>query len=57
MSEFERSIEKFRTTPTDNRPALISETDLIEQRSRTNRHLRTRELLLQHSKTADLIVM
>ena len=35
----------------------ISETDLSTMQDKTNRHLRLRELLLEHSQDANLIVM
>ncbi|CAG7831447.1 unnamed protein product [Allacma fusca] len=36
---------------------IIDETELKAMREKTNRHLRLRELLLDHSRQANLIVM
>ncbi|TKR62951.1 hypothetical protein L596_026846 [Steinernema carpocapsae] len=55
--EFERLISTMRTTTEDCRPGLISELDLNAQALRTNRQLRTRELLQQHSHDSDLVVI
>ncbi|KAK0427092.1 hypothetical protein QR680_010060 [Steinernema hermaphroditum] len=55
--EFERLINNMRTTSEDRRTGLISELDLNAQCLRTNRQLRTRELLQQHSHDSDLIVI
>lgn len=41
----------------ESHPWKISEEELILQKDRTHRHVRTRELMLQHSKDAKLIVM
>jgi len=41
----------------ESHPWKISEEELLLQKDRTHRHVRTRELMLQHSKDAKLIVM
>ncbi|VDK28633.1 unnamed protein product [Anisakis simplex] len=58
IRKFEQIIEPLRATndPGD-RTELITESDLSSQKFRTNRYLRTKELLLQHSRQADLIVL
>lgn len=57
--EFDRLIEKFRVT--DEQEELdqitISDAEMLALRDKTNRHLRLRELLLEHSKEATLIAM
>lgn len=35
----------------------ITEADLLAMKDKTNRHLRLRELLLEHSHDANLVVM
>lgn len=37
--------------------ASISEAELLGMKDKTNRHLRLRELLLEHSTASNLIVM
>lgn len=37
--------------------AAIPETEIIAMKDKTNRHLRLRELLLEHSHEANLVVM
>lgn len=36
---------------------VISEAELLGQREKTNRHVRLRELLLENSRDASLVVM
>jgi hypothetical protein len=57
VNEFEQLIQKFRATGEDPHKGLITDEDLIVQSSRTNRQLRCRELLQQHSANAQLIVL
>lgn len=38
-------------------PETITEADLLAVQDKTNRHLRLREYLLEHSSTSDLVVM
>uniref|UniRef100_A0A914WK41 SLC12A transporter C-terminal domain-containing protein n=1 Tax=Plectus sambesii TaxID=2011161 RepID=A0A914WK41_9BILA len=56
VAEFENLIAPFRGT-TDVLEGQITDDELEAQRGRTNRQLRCREMLLQHSTKADLIVM
>ncbi|KAB7503415.1 Solute carrier family 12 member 5 [Armadillidium nasatum] len=57
--EFEEMISKFRTNEEDgDKEGLwITDEELLTRREKTNRHLRIRELLLEHSKDASLIVI
>ncbi|RXG67786.1 hypothetical protein Avbf_11194 [Armadillidium vulgare] len=59
--EFEEMISKFRTNEEDrdgDKEGLwITDEELLTRREKINRHLRIRELLLEHSKEASLIVM
>ncbi|XP_065206857.1 bumetanide-sensitive sodium-(potassium)-chloride cotransporter-like isoform X2 [Planococcus citri] len=58
---FYESLIKDFVTKTNDQPSdekiIISETDLSTMQDKTNRHLRLRELLLEHSQDANLIVM
>ncbi|XP_076039527.1 bumetanide-sensitive sodium-(potassium)-chloride cotransporter-like isoform X2 [Oratosquilla oratoria] len=59
---FESLIRPFRVRDTQNsseehRPDIISEAELTALKDKTNRHIRLRELLLQHSHDAALVVM
>uniref|UniRef100_A0A914W7V0 Solute carrier family 12 member 3 n=1 Tax=Plectus sambesii TaxID=2011161 RepID=A0A914W7V0_9BILA len=56
VAEFESLIEPFRGTG-DFREGQITDIELEAQRGRTTRHLRCREMLLQYSNEANLIVM
>ncbi|XP_066989480.1 bumetanide-sensitive sodium-(potassium)-chloride cotransporter-like isoform X3 [Macrobrachium rosenbergii] len=60
--EFDKLIEDFKTKSSEeiskeNEGLLISEAELLGQREKTNRHIRLRELLLENSKDASLVVM
>lgn len=57
--EFEDLIAPFRIpNDTEERlPGLITDSELISQKEKTNRQLRTAELLRQHSIDADLVVL
>ncbi|XP_069156705.1 bumetanide-sensitive sodium-(potassium)-chloride cotransporter isoform X3 [Procambarus clarkii] len=60
--EFDHLIEDFKARSTEeiskeNEGILISEAELLGQREKTNRHVRLRELLLENSKEASLVVM
>lgn len=57
IRDFEELIEPMRATHDDHRQGLITDYDLSSQRSRTFRQLRAKELLQQHSHTADLIAI
>jgi hypothetical protein len=57
MREFESLIAPFRCNDLQPHEGLITETELIAQKEKTNRQLRCRELLLQHSAGANLVVM
>lgn len=57
--DFENLISKWREkedTDCDN-STVISETEILALKDKTNRHIRLRELLLQYSRDATLIVM
>jgi len=50
--------QKPNCNPCDEHSSvLISEDELIAMQDRTNRHLRTRELLIEHSKNSSLVVI
>ncbi|KAB7494129.1 Solute carrier family 12 member 2 [Armadillidium nasatum] len=55
--EFEEMISKFRVKEVDEekRGLWITDEELSSRKEKTNRHLRIRELLLEHSKEASLI--
>ncbi|KAK8750030.1 hypothetical protein OTU49_015196 [Cherax quadricarinatus] len=60
--EFDQLIHEFKTKSTEeiskeNEGILISEAELLGQREKTNRHVRLRELLLENSREASLVVM
>ncbi|KAK7083972.1 hypothetical protein SK128_027921, partial [Halocaridina rubra] len=61
LRDFSNLISKFELIPEDSNEEEprdgISESELVALRDKTNRHIRLRELLLQHSKQASLIVM
>lgn len=40
-----------------NPETTVGDAELVAQKEKTNRHLRLRELLLEHSKDANMIVM
>lgn len=50
-------VEKAEEQESDGGRVKISEAELLAVKDKTNRHLRLRELLLQHSYDANLIVM
>lgn len=61
--EFDKLIEDFKTKSSseeiskEDEGILISEAELLGQREKTNRHIRLRELLLENSREASLVVM
>ncbi|RXG73339.1 hypothetical protein Avbf_06256 [Armadillidium vulgare] len=57
--EFEEMISKFRVKEVDEekKGLWITDEELSSRKEKTNRHLRIRELLLEHSKEASLIVI
>uniref|UniRef100_A0AC35TMV5 AA_permease domain-containing protein n=1 Tax=Rhabditophanes sp. KR3021 TaxID=114890 RepID=A0AC35TMV5_9BILA len=56
MERFNKLIEPFRCSLSENSPeGMISDAELAAQKDKTNRQLRTAELLHEHSKDADLI--
>ena len=62
VKEFERLISKFCVNESSKEPGSahecsISEAELVALKDKNNRHIRLRELLLEHSKDASLIVM
>lgn len=61
LRDFSNLISKFELIPEDSNEEEpsngISESELLALREKTNRHIRLRELLLQHSKQASLVVM
>lgn len=65
VNEFNTLISKFEVIPEgeneeverENKEGCITESELVALREKTNRHIRLRELLLQHSKQASLVVM
>ena len=54
--EFEALIEPFKADVCDDGTA-ITDTELIGLREKTNRHLRLRELLQEHSSNSTFVVM
>ena len=57
VQEFEEMIKPWKARPGENTSGLIQEHELREQKRRTMRQLRTRELLHQHSAGSNLIVI
>ncbi|XP_064077862.1 solute carrier family 12 member 2-like [Macrobrachium nipponense] len=65
VNEFNNLISKFEVIPEgeneeverEDKEGCITESELVALREKTNRHIRLKELLLQHSKQASLIVM
>ena len=59
QKEFQNLIAPFRVSNDDEnaRPGVITDSELIAQKEKTNRQLRTAELLRQHSMEADLVVL
>ncbi|XP_047501721.1 bumetanide-sensitive sodium-(potassium)-chloride cotransporter-like [Penaeus chinensis] len=60
--EFDQLIEDFKAKSNveidkENEGVVISEAELLGQREKTNRHVRLRELLLENSRDASLVVM
>ncbi|XP_076054160.1 bumetanide-sensitive sodium-(potassium)-chloride cotransporter-like isoform X1 [Oratosquilla oratoria] len=60
--EFDQLIQDFKAKSNEeidkeDDGILISEAELLGQREKTNRHVRLRELLLENSKDASLVVM
>ncbi|XP_060571588.1 solute carrier family 12 member 3-like [Ruditapes philippinarum] len=58
--EFESLVHQWRVKPGEFQeefPWKIADTDLIEHKQKTYRHLRIREKLLEHSRDASLVVM
>uniref|UniRef100_A0A914X9Q7 Solute carrier family 12 member 2 n=1 Tax=Plectus sambesii TaxID=2011161 RepID=A0A914X9Q7_9BILA len=56
IKEFDDIVAPFRSTETDSREGMISDSELAAQKNRTDRHLRLRELMLQNSSQAELVV-
>jgi len=58
---FHDLIAPFRVTSTnggdEDQEEIIEESEIFALKEKTNRHLRLRELLLEHSMDASLIVM
>lgn len=56
---FENLIQDFRGDPeeSNNPETVIGESELFSMKEKTNRHLRLRELLLEHSQHSNLVVM
>ncbi|XP_064078062.1 bumetanide-sensitive sodium-(potassium)-chloride cotransporter-like [Macrobrachium nipponense] len=60
QNEFNNLINKFKVDEEQNGATgieCITEAELIALREKTNRHIRLRELLLQHSRKATMVVM
>ncbi|KAF5300126.1 hypothetical protein FQR65_LT09216 [Abscondita terminalis] len=59
QSFFDSLLAEFhnRESPNESDMVEISESDLLTMKDKTNRHLRLRELLQEHSEDASLIVM
>jgi solute carrier family 12 sodium/potassium/chloride transporter 2 len=59
VKEFESLISKFRSdeSQADSPECCIRESELKAMKDKNNRHIRLRELLLEHSSEASLIVM
>ncbi|MFH4981879.1 hypothetical protein AB6A40_008588 [Gnathostoma spinigerum] len=57
MAEFKQLIQSMRTSYEGVIPGVISEHDLRKATRRTNRHLRTKEIIQKHSSAADLIII
>ncbi|KAG1669087.1 Solute carrier family 12 member 2 [Nymphon striatum] len=59
IREFNTLISKWRVDENEVEvgPCSISESEMLSLTDKTNRHLRLREMLLQHSKSANMIVM
>lgn len=55
--EFENIILKWKNKTENEDNSLITEAELLALKDKSNRHMRLRELLLQHSSEATLIVM
>uniref|UniRef100_A0A0N4XAG3 SLC12 domain-containing protein n=1 Tax=Haemonchus placei TaxID=6290 RepID=A0A0N4XAG3_HAEPC len=56
MQEFQQLVAPFKYGGTEKR-GLITDEELENSCLKTNRYLRTRELLHQHSRNADLIIV
>ncbi|KAF2357911.1 SLC12A transporter C-terminal [Trinorchestia longiramus] len=56
-ADFEALIEKYKTSENTSDGVTLTETELLSQREKTNRHIRLREMLLENSMDANLIVM
>ncbi|KAJ8973377.1 hypothetical protein NQ317_007190 [Molorchus minor] len=55
---FDSLIADFRTSDEDENDGVhVSDAELMAIKDKTNRHLRLRELLLEHSSEADLVVV
>ncbi|XP_018323226.1 bumetanide-sensitive sodium-(potassium)-chloride cotransporter isoform X2 [Agrilus planipennis] len=54
---FDSLIADFRESNKNPDAATISDSELLSMKEKTNRHLRLRELLLEHSHDASFIVM
>ncbi|XP_071545587.1 bumetanide-sensitive sodium-(potassium)-chloride cotransporter-like isoform X3 [Panulirus ornatus] len=59
VRDFSNLISKFKVLPDseDKGTEGITESELIALKDKTNRHIRLRELLLEHSREASFIVM
>uniref|UniRef100_A0A6A7FYV2 Na+/K+/2Cl-cotransporter protein n=1 Tax=Hirondellea gigas TaxID=1518452 RepID=A0A6A7FYV2_9CRUS len=56
-ADFEQSIEEFKTDDETGDGCTLTETELFSQKDKTNRHIRLREMLIENSMEANLIVM
>ncbi|CAH0552698.1 unnamed protein product [Brassicogethes aeneus] len=54
---FESLISNFKPQDDSQNPDLLSESELMAMKDKTNRHMRLRELLIEHSNEANLVVM
>ncbi len=55
--EFDALIAPFKSDSENPDGTSITPSELAEMREKTNRHLRLRELLQQHSKNSTFVVM
>ncbi|XP_018578158.1 bumetanide-sensitive sodium-(potassium)-chloride cotransporter [Anoplophora glabripennis] len=54
---FDSLIADFRTEEKENDSVYISDAELMAIKDKTNRHMRLRELLLEHSSEANMVVI
>ncbi|XP_054285767.1 solute carrier family 12 member 1-like [Macrosteles quadrilineatus] len=57
VAQFESLIKELKISDDDEDGVHITDAELLAMRDKTNRHLRLRELLLEHSTGSNLIVM